>query len=69
MFIIKDGDKELAEKKIKETRRFECRMCGCVFEADKGEYRGEDGCDFRYYYYAKCPCCGNKAYEAKGKQL
>lgn len=69
MFIIKDGDREIAEKKKKQTRRFECRMCGCVFEADKGEYRGEDGFDFRYYYYAKCPCCENKAYETKGKQL
>lgn len=68
MFIIKDGDKELAEKKRKQTKVFECKTCGCVFKADKGEYRGEDGCDFRYYYYAKCPCCGDKTYEAKGKQ-
>ena len=67
MFIIKDGDKEIAEKKKKQTRRFECKICGCVFEADKGEYRGEECCGFCYEYYAKCPCCRNKVYEAKGK--
>lgn len=69
MVIIKDGDKELAEKKRKQTKLFECKICGCIFEADKGEYRGEEGCGFCYYYYAKCPCCRNKAYEAKGKLL
>ena len=68
MFIIKDGDKELAEKKRKQTKLFECKICGCVFEADKGEYLIRD---FRFdvMYYAKCPCCGDKTYEAKGKQL
>ena len=68
MFIIKDGDKELAEKKRKQTKLFECKICGCVFEADKGEYKGEEA-RFSLWYSAKCPCCGDKTYEAKGKQL
>lgn len=66
MFIIKDGDKELAEKKRKQTKLFECKICGCVFEADKGEYLIRD---FRFdvMYYAKCPCRGYNANEMKGK--
>lgn len=64
MFIIKDGDREIAEKKKKQTRRFECRMCGCVFEADKGEYI-HSGVQWDDYYYAKCPCCGDDADEVK----
>ena len=66
MFIIKDGDKELAEKKRKQTKLFECKTCGCIFEADKGEYF--NFC-FDVMYYAKCPCCGHNANEMKGKQL
>lgn len=68
MFIIKDGNKELAEKKKKQTKQFECRICGCIFEADKGEYKCEEA-QFSLWYSAKCPCCGDKTYEAKGKQL
>ena len=68
MFIIKDGDKELAEKKKKQTKQFECRICGCVFKADKGEYWGKDWY-FDYRYYSKCPCCGSEADETKGKQI
>lgn len=68
MFIIKDGDKELAEKKRKQTKLFECKICGCIFEADKGEYTNTD---FQWdsYYYAKCPCCGYNANETEGKKL
>lgn len=58
MNIIKDGNRELAEKKKKQTKRFKCTMCGCVFEADKGEYTNS-GYECDDYYYAICPCCGN----------
>ena len=68
MFIIKDGDKELAEKKRKQTKLFECKTCGCIFEADNGEYLITD-CRFDVMYYAKCPCCGYNANETKEKQL
>lgn len=54
MFIIKDGDKELAEKKRKQTKVFECKTCGCVFKADKGEYRDEEF-QFSLWHSAKCP--------------
>lgn len=64
MNVIKGGDKELAERKIKKTKRFECEICGCIFEADKGEYKSSN-CQWDFYYYAKCPCCGRNADEAK----
>ena len=68
MNIIKNGDRELAENKKKQTRRFECKICGCIFEADKGEYLIKDyRCDVMYY--AKCPCCGYNANETEGKKL
>lgn len=34
MKIIKSGDL----RKFKETKRFTCKHCGCVFEADNTEY-------------------------------
>lgn len=42
----------------RKVRRFICRNCGCIFEAEKGEYlvrfdRNEE------YYEANCPDCHN----------
>lgn len=57
MKIIKKGD----PGRLKAAKRFQCDECGCVFEADKGEYK----CNMRYneeYFYCKCPCCGNVTY-------
>ena len=34
MKIIVEGD----ARKVLTIRRFECRYCGCVFEADNTEY-------------------------------
>ncbi len=56
MNIIKKGVPE----RLKETKRFECIKCGCVFEAEKCEYEF----DTQYselYFYCKCPRCGNSA--------
>lgn len=64
MKIIKDGDKELAERKKKQTKRFECKMCGCIFEADKDEY-ADTGVQYDFYFYAECPCCKETAREYK----
>lgn len=50
MKIIKDG-------KIPSTvKRFKCTRCGCVFEADKGEYKSEIYFEGKIFY-CKCPCC------------
>lgn len=52
MKIIKHGSPLLT------TKRFKCDMCGCVFEADKDEYkvgfwRNET------LYSCQCPECGD----------
>ena len=54
MKIIIPGDL----KRLNETRQFKCKACGCVFEADKGEYK------FQYsqredleWYEIRCPTC------------
>lgn len=60
MKIIKKGTVDGAIK------RFECKGCGCVFEANKREY-----CDSSWRevmlcvlpnYKCACPICGNMVY-------
>lgn len=55
MKIIKQGDLD----KLKQTKRFECKKCGCVFEAEKSEYDIVNNDDYFYstLYRAECPCC------------
>lgn len=58
MKIIKQGDLN----KLKLTKRFECKKCGCVFEAEKAEYDIVNNDDYIYcstLYRAECPCCKN----------
>lgn len=62
MKIIKQGKTEEELKAIlKETKCFECKTCGCVFEADKGEYTYTTQYN-ETHYYCKCPNC--KIYNA-----
>ena len=69
MKIIKQGlSKEKLEKKLKQTKRFECKTCGCIFEADEGEYEYED--DYIYSaHYCKCPNCDQRAKEVKMREI
>lgn len=41
MNIIKEGidTVELLRRELLGTKTFECKICGCVFEADKDEYK------------------------------
>lgn len=64
MKIIKQGiPKEELKAILNKTKRFECRTCGCVFEADGDEYihstyiRTVQGND--PLYYCKCPNCNS----------
>ena len=58
MNIIKQGDKS----KLKKIKKSECKECGCIFEAEKGEY--QIGSQYNeIYYYCKCPCCCSIVYE------
>jgi rubredoxin len=65
MKIIKEGKtKEELEKILKNTKRFECKTCGCIFEANDGEYKWDT--DWVYTTrYCKCPNCGQNAYEVR----
>lgn len=56
MKIIKAGDL----KRINGIKRFTCRACGCIWEADNSEYRTET--DFRNgrYFTMRCPTCARE---------
>ena len=57
MKIIKQGEME----KTTKTVRFECRSCGCIFEANEGEYKYYDApVAYACEYDAECPCCGKE---------
>ena len=65
MKIIKEGKtKEQLEKIPKYTKRFECKTCGCIFEADNDEYEVEDN-RCRVLYFCKCPNCEHRAFEVR----
>lgn len=65
MKIIKEGKtKEELEKILKNTKRFECRTCGCIFEANNDEYELQDNLAYSIYY-CKCPNCERIAYEKR----
>ena len=53
MKIITKGDVRKARKVI----RFECKRCGCVFEADSTEFDKEFIASNEWYYHCKCPTC------------
>lgn len=58
MKIIKQGkSKEELETLLKQTKRFACTLCDCIFEADLGEYKYEQD-DIYTSYYCECPNCG-----------
>lgn len=52
MKIIQEG----SEKQLNKIKRFECRNCGCIFEADKTEYKSENQYN-ETSYYCECPFC------------
>lgn len=66
MKIIKQGE---VKRKLKPLQ-FECRECGCVFEADNTEYKfshadlypGELDDEEILVYYCLCPTCDSKVY-------
>lgn len=65
MNIIKQGKtKEELKAILNATKRFECKTCGCIFEADEGEYTEEESF-YSYINYCKCPNCGKDAFEVK----
>ena len=63
MTIIKHGDMERFNKIFNQTKRFECPLCGCIFECSVDEWS-----EIVLYDYecsnqtsvptATCPTCG-----------
>lgn len=49
--IIKPG------KKPETTKRFTCKHCGCVFNADKDDYEEMYSLCNGYYLRVDCPVC------------
>ena len=58
MEIIKQGD----ISKLKQTKKFECRRCGCIFLADDDEYKYSGSQYNESYYQCACPTCNNSVY-------
>jgi len=56
MNVIKHGKPKITLK------RFECEVCGCIFEADKDEYTGHSQYN-EMWFIARCPECGGRACE------
>lgn len=56
MKIIKQGNLE----KLKQIKRFKCDNCGCVFEAEKDEYRYVCSSRNEDYYSCICPYCNKE---------
>jgi rubredoxin len=64
MKIIKEGlPKEKLKKVLKKTKRFSCKVCGCVFEADDGEYSVSSEYGFYTVRTCVCPNCQSVASE------
>lgn len=54
MRIIKQGD----VNRLKQIKRFECKSCGCIFEADNTEYKHEySQREMCGWYAVRCPTC------------
>ncbi len=58
MKIIKEGDPDGVKRRV----RFHCKRCGCVFEADSGEYTTIFRSMLELYlneesYSCQCPTC------------
>lgn len=58
MEIIKQGD----ISKLKQTKKFECRRCGCIFLADDDEYKYSGSQYNESYYQCACPTCNTPVY-------
>ena len=60
MKIIKEGIVDPV------TKRFECKACGCIFEANRGEYRASSNMEIMVgvlpAYKCACPTCRKTVY-------
>lgn len=67
MKIIKEGlSCEEIERKRKGIKHFKCDFCGCVFEAEQGEYKCNQYYNSELSYTCSCPKCDTFACEDRG---
>ena len=60
--IIINGSVEEIERHQKQTKDFSCKNCGCIWEADREDYKIEHGLKDRIYIGMPCPFCGKYTY-------
>lgn len=63
-------------KKVKLVRRFECTACGCIFLADRHEYRTLEGVTLMNNgafkpksFVCVCPNCNSLVYSARAEEI
>ena len=60
-------------RKLKRYKRFECKVCDCVFLADRKEHKfdGRFFTNERYYdrYSFACPNCGDTVYSTAEDEI
>lgn len=50
-------------KKFLRMKKFECLNCGCIFEADKSDYKVDIVSMSVHLIYTECPICKEIVYE------
>lgn len=58
MKILVQGDL----KHLNKIKKFACDACGCVFLADKNEYRNVSNQHDGTIFTIECPCCYSTLY-------
>lgn len=61
MNVIIKGDLD----RLRKVQRFECNACGCVFDAEKGEYEDMSDQHNGIIIRCLCPTCGRDCYNYK----
>lgn len=57
---------------VNEVKRFRCDYCGCVFDAEKGEYDIADSLAQQkdnLEAYSMCPCCKRRVWREFGEVI
>lgn len=64
MEIIKQGNIE----QVIESKMFECKRCGCVFKAARGEYESKMDCRNDIYYLCDCQPAARRYIRARNNK-
>ena len=67
MKIINEGNAALALAKRERIVEFHCKLCGCIWEANKTEYRDESNQREGNQFSCMCPTCKEITWSYKYK--